>query len=268
MSLELRILLSIAVIVIAVYLIFKNTYLDVEYFTLKANEKLRITHLSDIHNNRIGYKNGRLIETVKKTKPDIIALTGDLLDKRRPDEKICYDLIDELVKIAPIYFVRGNHEVKADRPEFIKTLKKKGVIVLENETRLIGKNINLIGVDDLNVMGKHHYEEKIEYLHKQLNRLVKDSMYNLVLIHQPQLLDEIGQHNVDLVLSGHAHGGQVIIPFIGAIFAPSQGFFPKYYSGKYESGKTTMLLSRGIGSSIIPIRVNDDPHIIVIDLEK
>ena len=156
-------------------------------------------------------------------------------------------------------------------PEFLKEkLEKEAVIVLDNKTEVLEINdakINLIGINDPN-MSYHPYALDNEKIKNELTDTNYDkNNYSILLSHRPELFDTYVDSKLDLVLTGHAHGGQVRIPFIGGLISPNQGFFPKYTGGKFKEDNTNMIVSRGIGNSIIPFRVNNRPELVVVQLK-
>ena len=166
--------------------------------------------------------------------------------------------------IAQCYFVVGNHESRFEEDEyqsFEKRLLDFGVIVLHNETVNIERGVEKItvcGVDDP-VLDENFSEN--------LKNCAVNANFTVLLSHRPESFDEYVENGYNLVLSGHAHGGQFRLPFLGGVFAPAQGAFPEYDSGMYTDGKTNMVVSRGIGNSLIPIRINNCPEIVIIDLK-
>lgn len=216
-----------------------------------------ILHLSDLHSKEFGGKQKKLLELINKSKYDIVAITGDLIDKRHPVETPVKDLIKGLQR--PIYFVPGNHEwwtgfsIKDD-------LVSLGVQILDNKAIRInreGQHIWLVGVDD-------PYTERDD-----LNVALKgvdDTSPRILLAHAPNIFPTAIEHEIDLVLVGHTHGGQVRMPFIGALIAPGQGLFPKWDYGLYSEKKTKMVITGGLGESGLPLRFNIKPEIVLITL--
>lgn len=256
-------------------LIYKsNTSIEVNHYTIedqlipKAFDDTVIVHISDLHNKEFGTNQKELLETIKNIGPDMIAVTGDLIDTKNTDIDIVrsMDFINGAVDIAPTYFVTGNHDLKSlQYPELEKKLIDAGVIVLRDQVREIKNkdySLYIVGLDDpvSNNGGQNpSFEEKLSRLSNETDG------YTILLSHRPEKFD-IYVDQVNLVLSGHTHGGQIRFPFIGALVAPDQGFFPKYSDGLYEEGNSKMIISRGLGTSVIPIRFNNSPEIIVVTL--
>ncbi len=203
--------------------------------------------------------------------PDIIVITGDMIDSRNTKVDAALSFAEQAVKIAPCYYVTGNHEARVDEYSDLKDgLLELGVIVLEDarvEIELSGETITLIGVDDPSFQTDYLFGDDETVMKSKLDELTsKEDSYTILLSHRPELFDTYVESGVDIVFSGHAHGGQFRIPFVGGVVAPNQGVFPKYDAGIYANGNTNMVVSRGVGNSIIPFRVNNRPEVILIEL--
>ena len=268
---------SAILLLITTFLIYKsNNSIEVTHHTIKDqlippsfNDTV-IVQISDLHNKEFGTNQKELLETIKSIKPDIIAVTGDLIDTNNTDNDIArsMDFINGAVDIAPTYFVTGNHDVKSlQYPEVEKKLIDAGVVVLRDQVEEIKNkddSIYLLGLDDpASNNGRQNlsFEEKLSRLSNETDG------YTILLSHRPEKFD-IYVDQVNLVLSGHTHGGQIRFPFIGAVVAPDQGLFPKYSDGLYEESNTKMIISRGLGASVIPFRFNNPPEIIVVTLKS
>lgn len=234
----------------------------------------KIAQISDLHNTEFGGDNEILIEKLRECQPDIIVITGDLIDSYKTDIDIGIEFGVKSVEIAPTYFVTGNHEYRIDElNELEDGLKESGVIVLKDEKVIIeesGDKIALIGVDDP-AFKKNYYFDKFDlWKGYDLQQLVGENKedFCVLLSHRAELFGIYVKGGLDLVLSGHAHGGQIRLPLIGGLFAPEQGAFPKYDSGLYEQDGTSMVVSRGLGNSIFPFRFYNAPEIVVVQLQK
>ncbi len=273
----------------------------------------RIAHISDFHNTVFGKDNKRLIELVSKSSPDIIAITGDLIDFRKINVDAAFAFAQELVKIAPTYYVAGNHEARSDKyEELFGLLCSVGVKILNNKSENIehkGAFINIMGIKDpafcenfgvseLQIIKSglaellcgcgtdlgaspncaapreenavRASEERIASITEESRSIacMDDGSFKILLLHRPQYIDCCAEAKIDLVLSGHAHGGQIRIPFLGGLLAPEQGFFPEYDAGVYSKGETWMVVSRGLGNSVFPLRINNRPEIVLIELKN
>ena len=241
---------------------FENLPSDFEGFT--------IAQISDLHN----CTHKKLITKLKKSHPDIIAITGDMIDSRRTNIKIAADLAKKLTKIAPCYYVCGNHEARMPQEynELLQKLKKAGVTTLQNEKISLVKNnqkIRLIGVEDTFIIRKNSEKNNQEIMDEVLQKMnISCDEFTILLSHRPELFSVYTHHKIDLVLTGHAHGGQIRLPVIGGLFAPNQGFLPKLFGGVHKKDRTTLVISSGIGNSQFPVRFLNPPEIPVIRLSK
>nr|WP_141719839.1 metallophosphoesterase [Domibacillus iocasae] len=224
----------------------------------------RIVQLSDLHSKSFGDQQQVLAEKVKAQRPDVLFFTGDLIDLRRGDEENGYTLMEEMMKIAPVYFVTGNHEWQVFE-EKEKRLREMGVNVLRNESVTLqheGDTINLIGIDDPLIT------ETAEALQTAWKTMESTEQYTILLSHRPELFSLYADANMDLTFTGHAHGGQIRIPFVGGLFAPGQGFFPDYTAGAHTIDSSTMIVNRGLGNSMAPQRIFNRPEIVVTQLKS
>ena len=274
-----KILLAVCaavLVALVIWVVWSNVALVVTRYTVSDPELpaafagFRIAHISDLHNDWMGKPGGKLLTQLVTAQPDIIVLTGDLVDSRRTDIPAALAFAAEAVKIAPCYYAPGNHESRI--PEY-ETLKKGladlGVVVLENEKvelRRGDETVTLMGVLDPTFATDYVKERAAQIMDENLQSIPKPEGFSILLAHQPELIEIYAKHSVDLVLSGHVHGGQARLPFVGAIYAPSQGLFPKYDAGLFEEGDTRMIISRGIGNSVIPLRFNNPPELVLITL--
>ena len=274
------ILLVVAVLFgIVSYGIFDNSALGITNFTIKSErlpqafDGYKIAQISDLHNAQIGEKNEKLINKLASTKPDIIAITGDVVDSRHTDIDVAINFAKKAVKIAPCYYVAGNHEARIENYEdFEKKLEETGVIILNDSQTTLkkgGQTITLAGLKDSTFQSGYTIYSSEEFMDIKLEHFAFDTKdFSILLAHRPEVLDVYAKHGFDLVLSGHTHGGQVRLPFIGCIAAPGQGFFPEYDCGLYQKDNTKMIISRGIGNSMVPIRLNNPPEIVLVTLTK
>ena len=246
--------------------------IDVTRFTVsgapEAFSGFKIAQISDLHNEEFGTDNQKLIDILKSEAPDAIVITGDLIDARRTNTEIAESFARRCMEIADCYYVPGNHEARlgGTYDAFESALIADGVNVLRNGSVRIRKGmdaIRIVGVDD---PAFAKASDAITNLDAALEALSSDD-FTILLAHRPELIDEYSKWGIDLVLSGHAHGGQIRLPGIGGLYAPGQGFFPRYTSGNYTVGDTEMIVSRGIGNSAFPLRVNDRPEVVIVTLK-
>ncbi|MDO5015332.1 MAG: metallophosphoesterase [Clostridia bacterium] len=236
----------------------------------KAFDNFSIAHISDLHNAEHGKNNKKLIDILQTENPNIIVITGDLIDSNHTNIEIALSFVRQAVKIAPCYFVTGNHEAwVGSQYEKLRTeLENEGVTILRDEAIELDyrdEHIQLIGLNDPDFSDRDSLLSE-SILETKLSQINISNGFTMLLLHRPEHFNVYQKNNIDLVLSGHAHGGQFRLPFLGGIIAPNQGFFPKYDAGIYTENETTMIVSRGIGNSIIPIRINNRPEIVIVKL--
>ncbi|MCG1011643.1 metallophosphoesterase [Tepidanaerobacter sp. GT38] len=264
---------------ISIFCIWQNnaiTTTQIDYVSAKIPEEFngyRIVHISDLHNKQFGRNQERLLKKISAVSPDIIVITGDLIDRRKYDLETAMVFIDGAMKIAPVYYVSGNHEAwSGDYENISENLRISGVQILDDtKATLIKGNgkIEILGLSDPDFLTTSYLEgTNSSKLRGHLERLSDDSAFQILLCHRPELFDIYVNQNIDLIFSGHAHGGQVRIPFVGGLVAPDQGLFPKYTSGAYTQNQSTMIVSRGLGNSVIPIRIFNRPEIVVVTLRS
>ncbi len=265
-------------IIFAVYALWADKALTTRAFEIKSNripssfDGFCIAHVSDLHNAAFGKDNEKLLKELEALSPDIIAVTGDSVDSRRTDIDIAADFFEKAVEIAPVYYVTGNHEARIDSyPELEARLKEIGVIYAEDKLIPLereGEKISLCGIADPRFSADYLLDEEKYVVERSLDALGDPEDFTVLLSHRPEFFDLYAKHGFDLVLSGHAHGGQFRLPLVGGIIAPGQGLFPEFDSGLYEEGNTKMLVSRGLGNSIIPLRLLNRPEIISVILKS
>ena len=260
------------------WIIWGNTALELNTYTVtsaklpQSFDGYRIAHVSDLHNAEMGKDNETLLTMLRDADPDRIAITGDLIDSRNTDIEVALQFVRAAVKIAPCYYVTGNHEARVNEYGELKAgMEAAGVTVLEDakfEISIDGETIMLIGVNDPSYQTDYLFGDTKTVMNTKLEELhTEQDRFTILLSHRPELFETYVDHDLDLVLSGHAHGGQFRLPFIGGLVAPNQGFFPEYDAGIYTEGNTNMLVSRGIGNSILPFRINNRPEVILIELQ-
>ena len=267
----------LVILCLGIWTLWGNTALEVNEYEIvsdripEAFAGFRIAQVSDLHNKDFGEGYGQLLTLLSEINPDIIVVTGDLIDSRQTDLDVALEFAWQAGKIARVYYVSGNHEARVPEYEDLKTgLVKAGVVILENQKVEItreGESITLMGIDDPSFQEDYLFGDSESVARQAIENLQNESDgYTVLLSHRPELFDLYVETEMDLVFSGHAHGGQFRLPFVGGLVAPNQGFFPKYDAGLFSEGSTNMIVSRGVGNSIIPIRFNNRPEIIVATL--
>ena len=233
--------------------------------------------VTDLHSHIFDDGQKSLVNIIREQQPDIIALVGDIVDDNVPDTG-AREFLEGIRDIAPIYYVSGNHEYWSGHYDDIRAMiESYGVTVLSNESEEIninGVQLYLSGVDDPEVFKYTEDAEMLDVgsednLFRQKFSDLDDNVYNILLAHRPELIDTYLQYDFDLILSGHTHGGQARIPLLlNGLFAPDQGWFPKYGGGRYDFEEDkTMIISRGLGFDERFPRVFNPPEIVTLDLQ-
>ena len=268
------------------YFLRQNSDLQASHYVFRsakvrgALEGYRITQVSDLHNKEFGKGNCHLLALIEAQMPDLIAITGDLMDSYHTNLRRAVDFAARVSKIAPCYFVTGNHEHRMTVEKltaFLRELEDAGVRVLRNEAVELGMKARTISegeTDDappaepssyFRLIGVDCQQGKTDTLQRLM--LMRDpEELNILLSHKPHYAASYQKAGVDLVLSGHAHGGQWRFPGIGGLYAPGQGIVPKYTAGMYRIGDTVLCVSRGLGNSSFPIRIDNKPEVVTVIL--
>jgi len=244
-----------------------------------------IAQVSDLHNDNFGENQKNLITTIEEASPDMIVVTGDLIDSRKPDVETAMDFIRQATEMAPVYYATGNHEsrIPEEYGQLESQMIEAGVHVLRNQRVIFEANpssrsnkskeseeqlLQIIGLEDPDFNWYLAGEDAGSVIQESLSGLMEENFYTILLSHRPELFQAYSAAGPDLVFTGHAHGGQFRIPFIGGVAAPDQGFFPEYSEGIHQQDSTTLVVSRGLGNSIFPFRVNNPPELVVVTLKK
>lgn len=244
------------------------------------NTSIKAVFLTDLHGKSYGTDNQKLIQAIRAEKPAFIFIGGDMLVKDpQPDMSVSINLIRELVKLAPVYYANGNHEKKVmdyweeSKEAFFQykqQLAELGVTYLINDSAVIrykGRNVEIIGLD-LRLREYRKIWHKTVLTKEEIKQMVPERQsstdYRILLAHNPKYFKLYKELDVNLILSGHVHGGIMILPFIGGVIAPDYRIFPKYDFGKFEEGETTMILSKGLGVHSIKLRIFNKPELTVI----
>ena len=256
---------------LGVFIWWNNCALSISRIEIAADveDGIRILHLSDLHGAWFGKEQSRVMKYAEEIQPDVIALTGDFVD-RRCDEEAAVRLIERLAAIAPVYCVTGNHE-ELERRAGTGTYERllaavetmENAFFLRGETAQLTGEITLTGADDIPFAGgMDAYPEYLNGLGE-----IAEGEFRILLAHRPEMFQHYAEAGFDLTLSGHAHGGQFRFPLIGGLLAPGQGWLPEYDSGLFadENGRM-MYVSRGLGNSVFPLRLFNRPEMTVIEI--
>lgn len=265
---------------IGVFLYLQNNIIDITKYNLKydkADEPIRIVQLSDLHSKPFK----KVLKKIDEIKPDIICITGDYINDREKNKKKMLKYAKALVARAKVYYITGNHERRLENfDELMDELAEVGFIVLLNRISIYndkGFEIDFLGLDENQAnfddykarkKGTFEYKDMSPYF-KQLDEL---GGYKIVLSHYPENFEGVkemnySQYDFDLQLSGHAHGGQFCLPFIGPVYSPGQGLKPKYAKGSFGN-RPKLIVSRGLGNAEFPFRLFNHPEINVINITK
>lgn len=254
-----------------------NATVGVTHYTLisenlpEAFHQYNIVQLSDLHDAMYGEGHEMVIKEVEMIAPDAIFITGDLIDSNRYDLERSLQLVEGLQTVAPLYYVTGNHEIATDDIEKIKrSLKQLGIRVLTDDADVIissHDSIAIGGIEDP-LASEMTDETATETSISRAFNQVPEDLFKILLAHRPEQFDVYVEQGIDIIFSGHAHGGQFRIPGIGGLVSPGEGWFPKYTSGIHEKNNSQMVVSRGLGNSIVPIRIFNRPEIVVVTLQR
>ncbi|MGN0455540.1 MAG: metallophosphoesterase [Acutalibacteraceae bacterium] len=273
------ILLILAALVFVIYR--SNNRLDITKYAVadknipKPFDGFLIVQLSDFHNTRSKAVREQILSALLESEPDIIVITGDFIDYYRTDTDISLEFLRRLISVAPVYYIPGNHEARIDEyPQFCASAERLGARVLDDCLVSVVRGdskIDIVGVKDPYFYKEYEPvpERRIDILSEKLKSLLQaGESYTVLLSHRPELAELYADSGVDLALCGHAHGGQFRLPFVGGVFSPGQGLLPKYTCGLYETNGKRMIVSRGIGNSSFPFRINNSPELVLIRLEN
>lgn len=277
---KIAIIIIVLIALIAVFLYMQNNIIDVTKYNVKndsIDNAIKIVHLSDLHSKPFK----KVLTKVRQANPDLIVITGDYINDHGKNKDKMLNFGKELLEIAPVYYITGNHERRLDYfDELMEELRSIGFNVLLDEIAIFEKRnnmINILGLDENQANFDDYKARKAgTFVYKDnshlFDELSKKDGFKLVLSHFPENFEKVEENNYkqfdfDLQLSGHAHGGQFILPFIGPIFSPGQGLFPKYARGSFGE-KPMLIVSRGLGNAEFPFRLFNHPEINVIRISK
>lgn len=274
------ILLFIFIVFLTIFLYLQNNLIDVTRYRLKSDKisgRIRIVHLSDLHSRPFK----KALEKTKELKPDVIFVTGDYINDKAKNDSKMLDYAKSLCEIAPVYYITGNHERRIDNfDEVMESIGETGFNVLLNETataEINGNRLTILGLDENQADFKDYKARKkgtfvYKNMYPYFEKLNSLSGYKIVLSHYPENFESVKEMNYsrydfDLQLSGHAHGGQFILPFFGPVYSPGQGIRPKYARGSFGE-RPKLIVSRGLGNAEFPFRLFNHPEINVITISQ
>lgn len=245
----------------------------------KLYQEGKVVLLSDLHNKVFGKNNEKLIEAIDKQNPNLIVIAGDMYTSSpKEDNAGAADFVCALAGKYPVYYGNGNHEHKTKLytdvfgkryQSYANRLKEAGVVMLENERiTLPAYNMEICGAE----IGREYYGKfktkkmPVSYMEKLLGK-VAENTFTLLIAHNPDYFETYASWGADLTVSGHVHGGLMVLPFLGGVISPSLRLFPKYDGGEFRDGKHTMILGRGLGTHTLPIRIFNPGELVVIHLK-
>lgn len=280
----------VAVIAIAVFIkveiYISYNSLEAEEYTISSdriNSEVKLALISDLHDHTFGEKNEELVQMLKEQEPDLILMAGDMINDISKDSHVAVELIEQVKDIAPVYYSLGNQEedyIGRGTSDLLNELKDAGAIVLDEsyqDIQVNGNAIRLGGMYDYAFALDGNNTTTKESMRPSLYQFLTDfqdtDSYRLMMAHRPDSFifgDAAKTWEIDLVVSGHNHGGQVILPFLGGIYGGDQGWFPKYVDGVHHFKKVkNMVITRGLGSGEEKLpRFNNKPEVVMIYLEK
>lgn len=265
-------------IVLISCLFYFSINISISHYSIKSErlpsefDGYKIIQISDFHTASFYGGTTELVKKVKREKPDIIVLTGDLIDEEVKTLRSVRELSTQLVRIAPVYSISGNHDIWYNNFSGLEEmLTDNGVILLDNRKELLSRgnsHINLYGIADPNSWTDSNKEQ--QFLKNKISSFEKGFGYNILLFHRADMFDIIKGNGFQLVFSGHMHGGQLQIPFLGGLISPTinRRWFPKYTDGKWEAAGTVMIVSRGLGNNVSVPRLLNPPDLVSVTLKS
>lgn len=247
----------------------------------KINGNIRLAVISDLHSSKFGSDQKDLIDAIDDASPNVILLTGDIFEEDRDHENVKL-LLSHIGKKYTCFFVTGNHEYRFSSDELYKLrslVRSYGIAILDGDSTVLtvnGESIRIAGVNDpcgdnfieLDDVGNAVERQKFDESLARLSEVSKDGIFTVLMSHRPDYFEKYSSLGFDLTVSGHAHGGQIVIPgLVNGLFAPDQGFFPEYAGGRYESNGSVMIVSRGLCKMAFRPRVFNRPELVIIDVQ-
>lgn len=271
---------ALLIVLIFIFLYYQNNHIVLTTYNLNSdsiNNNITLIQLSDLHSKPFK----KVLEKLNDKKPDIILITGDYINDKGKNKDKMLSFGKKLVSIAPVYYITGNHERRLDYfDDLMNELSNIGFNVINNKVTKANINdndITILGLDENQASFEDYKARKNgTFVYKDMspyfNELNKESGYKIVLSHFPENFEGIKEHNYskydfDIQLSGHAHGGQFIMPFVGPLYSPGQGVLPKYARGSFGN-RPKLIISRGLGNAEFPFRLFNYPEINIIKLSN
>lgn len=268
-----------AFVLLSILIYLDNKLLKISRYQIKSGKipkefnNFKIVHLSDFHSHVFIGHNNKIVAKINEESPDIIVMTGDMVNKYDNKFDRFLELAEALGKKYKVYYIVGNHEQRLKQQDLkfiLNKLMKFGIEILDDKKVTIKRDKALINIYGINIplsfyRIRHRPTNIDEIINSKLRRCNSEE-YNILLAHNPLYFDKYARHSVNLVLSGHVHGGMIRVPFIGGLLSPERTFFPKYCSGVYKINHKKLVVSRGIGHSKPLFRILNMPEILSITL--
>ena len=283
-----NLLVIICIILLLLVLILSISFYDTHHFVVrkyqiksaKLKKKIRICHLSDMHGVIYGKDNSRLMDEIDRLKPDIIISSGDVISAGNPvktweNERVFFE---NLAQKYPVYMAIGNHEYRTKKmigdygdfyKKFSDEIRSMGICLLENESTFLEEfGIRIFGIEIAHYFFGHFFKHPME--DEYMERMIGSSdteLFNILIAHNPMYFEEYSKWGADLTMSGHVHGGIMRLPFLGGVLSPALILFPKYDGGEFSIEEKSMILSRGLGTHTINVRIFNPGELVITDLE-
>lgn len=256
--------------VLLLFVLGETHELTVPKYTVEAErgrQPIKLALVTDLHSCRYGENQQELLDVLAAQHPDAVLLGGDIFDDKLPPEPAKV-FVSAVAQAYPTFYVTGNHEYRSKKVPAIKAfVREAGGIVLDGTCHPLtvrGQTIQLCGADDPEGIGDDSMAVQIA----QARATGEPDLFTVLLAHRPDLIDQYRNYGCDLVLSGHAHGGQWRIPgLLNGLLAPNQGFFPPYAGGRYDFSDSTLIVSRGLARETTKIpRLFNPPELVIVEL--
>lgn len=268
---------AIAIVLLAIRIYIDNNVFEVSNLSVtdeeipEAFDKVKVLHISDLHNKSYGEKNEVLLSKIDEIAPDYIFLTGDMVSSHDTDFSVFYDFASKIGAKYSCYYILGNHELdlkNKDRQSICDTLESYNITVLDNEKTVLTRNGEQINLYGMWYNPKYYIRE--DFTEEKMKEIIGTSEegFNILLSHNPDDFKIYANWGADLTFSGHVHGGMVRLPFVGGIISPNRTLFPEYDAGIYEYQGSELVVSKGMSRGQTGVRLFNQPELIVIELNS
>lgn len=261
---------------------YEKNHFVTETYTIRSPKVTgrgkRFVFLSDLHNKEFGPGNHRLVEAVRAAKPDAVFIGGDMMiAKGERDISVALSLLERLVEFCPVYYGDGNHESRMKEEtavygdlyrDYVRAAKDMGVVWLSDAFVSLDQDFALYGLDLPKELYRPGYPAmEPGFVKKKLGEPAPEK-FTILLAHSPMFFPQYASWGADLTLSGHFHGGTIRLPLLGGVMTPQYQFFYPWCAGIFEKSGRNMIVSRGLGTHSINIRLGDKPQVVVVEIVK